>query len=99
MPTKKGYTVIFDQNGREQTSANYKTLTEARSEAREHIRFIAIHCTSKRGYKKVGDLIRDNQLTIEHAAFGREGGAYIQKRMYSAHNGFYTVPVNEYNYD
>lgn len=75
------YEVNFYQSGRYSTSLRVRTLREARKEVTEYINDLRSNhwLTNDRGFIKVGNLIRDNSLTIEHKAFGREAGAYILK--------------------
>ena len=74
-------------NGRYSVEEKFNTLKGCRKSARIFIQDIQENCTSAKGFKKIGNLVKDNQQTIDHKAFGFEAGVYIKKVEYSGYNG------------
>lgn len=89
-----GYAVSFYESGRFAYEERFKLLSEARNAVTEFIAECREYRTPSRGYQKIGNIKRDNQLTIEHKAFGFEAGAYVKKVIVSGYSGTQLVDVN-----
>ena len=72
------YQVNFYESGRYSFEEQFNLLSDAQAAVREFISEWRLYRTNKKGFVKVGNLVRDNQLVIEHKAFGFEAGAYIK---------------------